>query len=147
MYPREGCRSPRSCSSWELECRDCGAIPGRGLLLTAEIDWGDVREEIVVGNACGGKPGSLEARQYCWVMHSGCSHHCSLSLPTCQHPQLNRRSDRERLAKEAFWSPAIKGSRKDSDRAITPAAETVHVSVHLAPSRSTRPKQLCYLCI
>ena len=29
--------SPGRHSSWELEFRDCGAIPGRGLLLTAEI--------------------------------------------------------------------------------------------------------------
>ena len=42
--PRTGAQIPR----------DCGAIPGRGLLLTAERG---VREEIVVGNACGGKPG------------------------------------------------------------------------------------------
>ena len=28
--------SPGRCSSWELEFRDCGAIPGRELLLTAE---------------------------------------------------------------------------------------------------------------
>ena len=30
-----------------------------------ETDGGEVREETVVGNASGGKPGSLEARQYC----------------------------------------------------------------------------------
>ena len=30
-----------------------------------ERDRGDVREEIVMGNACGGKPGSHKARQYC----------------------------------------------------------------------------------
>ena len=41
-----------------LEFRDCGAIPGRGLLLTVERDRGDVREETVVGNARGGKLGS-----------------------------------------------------------------------------------------
>ena len=42
----------------QLVFRDCGVNPGRGLLLTAEMDREDVREEIVVGNACGGKPGS-----------------------------------------------------------------------------------------
>ena len=26
--PKQGCRSPRRCSSWELELRDCAAIPG-----------------------------------------------------------------------------------------------------------------------
>ena len=42
----------------ELEFRDCGAIPGQGLLLTGETDQGDVGEEVVVGNAYGGKLGS-----------------------------------------------------------------------------------------
>ena len=52
------CRSPRRHSSLELEFRDCGEIPVRGLLLTAERrDRGDVREETVVGNVCGGKTG------------------------------------------------------------------------------------------
>ena len=45
-------------SSWELEFRDCGEIPECGLLLTGELDRGNVKEEIMVGNACGGKPGS-----------------------------------------------------------------------------------------
>ena len=35
-YPGQGCRSPGRCSSWELEFRDSGAVPVRGLLLTAE---------------------------------------------------------------------------------------------------------------
>jgi len=30
-----------------------------------EKDPGGVREEIVVGNACAGKPGTMEARRYC----------------------------------------------------------------------------------
>ena len=33
-YPRQECWSLQMCSSWELEFRDCGAIPGQGLLLT-----------------------------------------------------------------------------------------------------------------
>ena len=49
---------PRWHSGWELEFRDCGAIPGGGLLLTAQTDGGDVREEFVVCNACAEKPGS-----------------------------------------------------------------------------------------
>jgi len=32
---------------------------------------------------------------------------------------LNRRSYGERLTKEAFWSPVTRGSKKDSDKAIT----------------------------
>jgi len=40
---------------------------------------------------------------------------------------LNGKSYRERLAKEAFWSPATRSLKKDSDRATTPAVEAVHV--------------------
>ena len=36
MYPPQEHRSPRRHSGWELELRDCGAIPGQGLLLTVE---------------------------------------------------------------------------------------------------------------
>ena len=46
------------CSSWELEFRDCGAISGWAAVDCRETDRGDVREETVVGNACGGKLGS-----------------------------------------------------------------------------------------
>ena len=57
--PQTGTQAPRKRSSWELEFRNCGAIPGRGLLLAVKRrDRGDIREEAVVGNACGGKPGS-----------------------------------------------------------------------------------------
>ena len=50
-YPGQEHRSPGRYSGWELEFRDCGAIPGQGLLLTAETDQGDVKEDTVVGNA------------------------------------------------------------------------------------------------
>ena len=43
---------------------------------------------------------------------------------------LNGQSYGERLTKEAFWSPATRGSKKDCDRDITPAAEVVHVPAH-----------------
>ena len=51
----------------ELEFRDCGTIPGQGLLLTAErqIDRGDVREEIVVGKPVEESQEAMEARGYC----------------------------------------------------------------------------------
>ena len=48
----------------DTEFGDCGVIPGRGLLLTVERDierrrgrrlWWEIP---VVGNSCGGKPGS-----------------------------------------------------------------------------------------
>ena len=69
-YPRQTLRPPRRCSCWEVELRDCGAIPGRGLLLTVEIwvkgMWG---RRFLVGNAC--LQAAMEARQYCWVMCKG----------------------------------------------------------------------------
>ena len=37
-YPGQECWSPGMGSSWELEFRDYGAIPGQGLLL-AEERW------------------------------------------------------------------------------------------------------------
>ena len=48
----------------------------------------------------------------------------------------------ERVAKEAFLSLAIRSSKKDSDRAITPVAEAVHVPAHLVPPGSWQAKQL-----
>ena len=35
-HPRQGHRSHRRDSSWDLDFVDCGAMPGRGLLLTTE---------------------------------------------------------------------------------------------------------------
>ena len=58
---------------------------------------------------------------------------------------LNGRSYGERLAKDAFLSPATRGSKKDSDRAVTPAAEAVPVPAHLVPPESPQAKQLCQL--
>ena len=91
-YPRQAHWSPGRCSGWELEFRYCGAIPGWGLLLSAERwikgMWGrrlwwemPVEESQAV----------MEARQYCWVTCRGWSHHHSLLLPTTQHWQLNDR--------------------------------------------------------
>ena len=53
-----------------------------------EMDPGDVREEIVVGNACGGKLGGHGIKV---ILLSRWSHHHSLSPPTHQHWQLNNR--------------------------------------------------------
>ena len=44
-----------------------------------------------VGNACAGTPGTMEAREYCWVNRGGWSHHHSLSLCIQQHRQMNNR--------------------------------------------------------
>ena len=57
--------------------------------------------------------------------------------PQAREPSkcLNGRSYGERLAKEAFWSPATRGSEKDSDRAIIPAVEAVCVPCTLGTAR------------
>ena len=67
--------------------------------------------------------------------------------PQAREPSkcLNGQSYEERLAKEAFCSPATRGSKKDSDRAITPVAESVCVPAHLALPGSPQVKQLCHL--
>ena len=59
--------------------------------------------------------------------------------PQAREPSkcLNGQSYEERLAKEAFCSPATRGSKKDSDRAITPVAESVCVPAHLAHKSSS----------
>ena len=58
---------------------------------------------------------------------------------------LNGQSYRERLAKEAFWLPSTRGSRKDSERAVIPAAEAVRVPAHLVLPGSPQTKQLHHL--
>ena len=45
---------------------------------------------------------------------------------------------------EAFWSSATRGSRKDSDRAMT-TAEAVRIPAHLVLPESPQAKQLCHL--
>ena len=76
-YPGQGSRSPGRCSGWELEFRDFGTIPRRGLLLTVG-KWGRrLWWEIPVEES----QAAMEARRYCWVTYRGWSHHHSLSLP------------------------------------------------------------------
>ena len=49
-----------------------------------EMDWGNVREETVVGNACGGKPGSRGSRVI--MLRLGRDGAITIaSLSTCQH--------------------------------------------------------------
>ena len=89
-YSGQECWSPGRGSGWELELRDCWAITGQGLLLTAErwIEemWGRrLWWEMLVEES----QAAMEARQYCWVTCRGWSHHHSLSLPTCQHMNID----------------------------------------------------------
>ena len=67
-------------------------------------------------------------------------------VPQAREPSkcLNGQSYRERLTKEAFWSPATRGSKK-TDRAITPGAEAVRVLAHLVLPGRPQAKQLCQL--
>ena len=90
IYPGQGLRSFRRCSSYKLEFRGCGTIPEQELLLTAERwikgMWGRrLWWEMPVEES----QAAMEARQNCWVMHRGWSHHHSLSLPTCQHMNID----------------------------------------------------------
>ena len=71
-YPRQGHKSPRRRSSWDLELRDCGAIPGQRLLLTVERQiegmWGRrLWWEMPVEES----QAAMEARRYCWVTRGG----------------------------------------------------------------------------
>ena len=85
-YPGQGRRSSGRHSGWKLEFKDCGAIPGQGLLLTVEwwIEgmWGRKSWwEMPVEES----QADTEAGWYCWVTPSRWSHHPGLSLPTHQH--------------------------------------------------------------
>ena len=84
--------SPRWPSGWELEFRDCGTIPGWGLLLTVDRQiegmggrrlWWEMPVEE--------SRAAMQARRYCWVTSRRWSHHHSLSPPTCQRWQLDNR--------------------------------------------------------
>jgi len=48
----------------------------------------------------------------------------------------------KRLAKEAFWSRGTRGSKKDSDRAITSVAEAVHIPEQFVLPGYPQAKQL-----
>ena len=63
--------------------------------------------------------------------------------PQAREPSkvLNGQSYRERLVEEAFCLPAIRGSKKDSDRAITPGVDAVQVLAHIVPPGASQAKQ------
>ena len=72
--------------------------------------------------------------------------------PQAREPSkcLNGQKYGERLAKEALLSPATRGAKtnkqtKNSDRAITPAAEAVRVPAYLMSQGSPQAKQLHHL--
>ena len=67
--------------------------------------------------------------------------------PQAREPSkcLNGWSYGERLAKTGLLIASYKRIRKDSDKAITPVAEAVHVPVHIVPPGPLQPKQLHHL--
>ena len=67
--------------------------------------------------------------------------------PQAREPSkcLNGQSYRERLVKKTFWLPPTRVSKNDSDRAITPVVEAVHVPAHLVPPGSSQAKELHHL--
>ena len=67
--------------------------------------------------------------------------------PQAREPSncLNGRATEKDWPKKPSDHQATRGSKKDSDRPITPAAEAVHVPVHLAPPGSPQAKQLHHL--
>ena len=173
-----GHRFPGRCSCWELEFRNCGAIPGRGLLLTAERGiegmWGDcggnclrrkagqpwkqgdTAESHIAGRAITIAFLTTHASISSWTRERRPSNtwHADLQsrapasgAPLCawRSEQQRKTPGKRRLAEEAFWPPATRGSIKDPDRAITPAAEAVRVPAHLAPPGSPQAKQLYLL--
>ena len=93
MYPGQGHRCPGRHSSWELEFRDCGAIPGQRLLLTVERQIEGRGGE---GGDCGGKCLWRKARQP-WKQGDtaesciGGGAITTASLPTHQHGEVNNR--------------------------------------------------------
>ena len=62
----------------------------RGAVGCGETDWGDVREEIMVGNTSGGKPSS-HGKGVTAESSVGGGAITIASLPTCQNWQLNNR--------------------------------------------------------
>ena len=83
--PQTGTQVLWKAQCWELEFRDSGAMPGQGLLFTAQRQnegmWG---RRLCLEMPVEESWGAMEARQYCWVMPRGWSHHPSLSHPNRQ---------------------------------------------------------------
>ena len=169
-YPRQGRSFPGRHRGLELELRDCGAIPGRGLLLTAERQikgvwgrrqWWEARQPWKQGNAaeshveggaitvaslsphassswtrqrpahqipealnCGaGRPQGAPSSAWRTYLRSRAPTRGPLYVPDSPNNRerpparepskgLHGRSYGERLAKQAFWSPATRGQKK-----------------------------------
>ena len=93
-YPGQGHKFPGTHNGWELEHRGWREIPGWGLLsIAGRWPEGTRRRRLQWEMTLKENYAAMEARQYCWVTHSGWTHHCSLCLPThqCQYRKTQRR--------------------------------------------------------
>ena len=137
-----------------------------------ETSQGDLREETVVGNACGGKSGSHGSKAIP-LSHAqgvepapspvsaripppaGEQQRLALQAPAMRSnregPQagepsncLSRQSNREGLPRDLLIT-SCQRLHKDSGRATAPVAETVHVPAHLVPPGSPQPERLHHL--
>ena len=92
--PQTGRQSPWQVQQLEAGVKGLWSNPrARVAVDCGEMDQRDVREETVVGNACGGKPGSHGSKAILPSHEEGVEHHHSLSRPPSQHWQLNSRED------------------------------------------------------
>ena len=94
-------------------------------------DYCWLREELTAGNVLGESQAAMEAEWYCWVMHRGWNHYCSLSLsPYTEDGQLTNREKLQRgwpfecltgwaIEKDpnqgAFWVPVVPRCKEGSD--------------------------------
>ena len=145
----------------------CSNLRVRSAVDCGKTSQGDVREEIVVGNACGGKSGShgskaipLSHAQGMEPAPSPVSAHIpppageqqrlALHAPDMRskregpqdgEPSKFRLSNREGLPRDLLIT-SCQRLHKDSDRATAPVAEAVHVPAHLVPPGSPQAEQL-----
>ena len=97
-YLGQGYRSPRKYSSWELEFRDCGAIPGRGCCWLRRD-----RLSGCEGGYCGGKCLWRKARQP-WKQGDTAESHVggvAITIALLSPHTSNESSTVERLAHQA----------------------------------------------
>ena len=121
---------------------------------------GDIREEIVAGNAFGGKPGSHGGRAILLSHTQRVEPHWSLSFPTHQRWKLTNRERTQRgwpfewLMCRAWEQDASQGDPlsacchrlgKDSNSAVAPAPMVASIPEHLKLPGSLQSKQLCHL--
>ena len=156
----QGRKVPWKAQGWELEHRDCGAIRGELSYRMRGEARGDVREEVAVGNACAGNPGSRGGRA---TLQSH-SQAVEPSLwPLCPHKSAldSGRPQREAgllLLSRGREPGAVEKDRpqrrsdcscerrgRHPERARAPSAETAGVPAHSELPEFSRSEQLFHL--